>query len=466
MSSNIKKKNIFQIFIGDRDFYKTTAVIVLPIIIQNTISNVVSLLDNVMVGQVGTLQMSAVAIINQLMFVFYLCIFGGLAGPGIFSTQYVGAGDKEGVQNCFRIKLWLSIIMTVLGTIIFTTLSAPLINIYLQESGETTPLVMGYAKDYLMIMVIGLFPFALSQVYATTLRENGKTTLPMVASIVAIFINLIFNWVLIFGHLGFSPMGVKGAAIATVISRFVELFIVFFATHGNQKKYTFIIGVYKTLKVPFELIKKVAVRGLPLLVNEFLWSSGMAAILACYSQRGIDAVAACNIASTVNNLFNVVFLSMGNATAIMIGQALGAKENDRAYDLAWKLIATTVLSSLVMGTIMFVFAPAIPNIYNTEAHVKELACDLLRVLAVMMPVFSVPHCCYFTLRAGGRTFVTFLFDCVFTWVVAYPCAWVLCNKTALALVVCYLIVQSMDLIKAVIGCILVKNKVWIQNIVD
>lgn len=462
---NTKKKNIFQVFLGDKAFYKTTLLIVLPIIIQNTISNVVSLLDNVMVGQVGTLQMSAVAIVNQLMFVFYLCIFGGLAGPGIFSTQYVGAGDIKGVQDCFRLKVWMALIMTAIGAVVFLGFSEPLINLYLTESGDSGELVMGYAKEYLRVMVIGLLPFAISQVYAMTLRENGKTTLPMISSVVAIFINLIFNWILIFGHLGFPELGVKGAAIATVMSRFVELAIVVIITHGWQKRYPFITGIYKSLNVPFDLIKKVSVKGLPLLVNEFLWSSGMAAILACYSGRGIDAVAACNIASTVNNLFNVVFLSMGNATAIMIGQALGARENDRAYELSWKLIGTTVLSSLIMGSLMFLFAPAIPNIYKTEPEVKNLACELLRVLAVMMPVFSVPHCCYFTLRAGGKTFVTFLFDCVYTWVVAYSCAWILCGHTALPLVVCYAIVQSMDIIKGIIGVILIRKKVWIHNIV-
>lgn len=459
------KKNFFQIFIGDKKFYQTTIAIVLPIIIQNTISNVVSLLDNVMVGQVGTLQMSAVAIINQLMFVFYLCIFGGLAGPGIFSTQYVGAGDVEGVQNCFRLKFWIAVLMSLIGAAVFSEFSSQLIDIYLKESKESAELVMGYAKDYLQIMVIGLFPFAITQVYAMTLRENGKTTLPMTGSVIAIFINLIFNWILIFGHFGFAPMGVKGAAIATVISRFVEFFIVVALSHLEHKRYPFFIGVYKSLKVPLDLIKKVMVKGLPLLVNEFLWSSGMAAVLACYSKRGIDAIAACNIASTVNNLFNVVFLSMGNATAIMIGQALGAKENEKAYELSWKLIGASVLSSFLMGAVMFLFAPAIPNIYKTEASVKALACGLLRILAVMMPFFSIPHCCYFTLRAGGRTLITFLFDCVFTWVVSYSCAYLLCNKTVLPVIVCYAIVQCMDIIKGIIGIVLVKNKVWIQNIV-
>ena len=454
-----------RLFIGNRAFYRVTASIVVPIIIQNTVSNVVSLLDNVMVGQVGTLPMSAVAIINQLMFVFNLCIFGGMAGPGIFSTQYVGAGDQEGVRACFRLKVWLGLFMFLAGAAVFTLLEEPLIRIYLTESGEDGALVMGYAKDYLAVMVLGLFPFAMTQAYAMTLRENGETRLPMIASICAILVNLVFNWLLIFGNLGFPVMGVKGAAIATVMSRFVELGIIAVASHHRTERFPFLKGAYRSLRVPVPLLKKVAVKGTPLLVNEFLWSSGLAAILACYSTRGITPIAACNIASTVNNLFNVVFLSMGNAVSIMVGQALGANDNEKAKDLAWKLMATGFLSSVVMGLLMLLAAPLIPQIYNTSEEVRTMACSLLRVLAVFMPVFSIGHCCYFTLRAGGRTMITFFFDCVFTWAGNYACALVLVTFTQLDVVAVYICVQCMDILKDLLGIYLVHKGIWIRNIV-
>lgn len=454
------------IFIGDRHFYKKTASIVVPIIIQNTISNVVSFLDNIMVGSIGKLPMSSVAIVNQLIFVFSLCIFGGMAGPGIFSTQYVGAGDTQGVRNCFRLKMWLAGIMSAIAVFIFTFFSTPLINLYLSESKESANIVMGYATDYLSIMVWGLLPFAISCAYAMTLRENEETKVPMVASIVAILVNLAFNWLLIFGNLGFPKLGVKGAAIATVLSRFVELGIIVTITHCKNQKYKFIQRAYRSVKVPMDLVKQVATKGSPLLVNEFMWSAGMAAMLACYSLRNIDAVASCNIASTVNNLFNVVFISMGSAVAIMVGQALGAGDNKEAMSLSWKLMATTVFTSVVMGSIMFILAPFIPEIYNADDYVKSTASDLLRVLGVMMPVFSVPHCCYFTLRSGGRTFITFLFDSVFTWVIVCPCAYVLCKYSVWAIVPIYAVVQSLDLIKGIIGVVLVKKGIWLNNIVE
>lgn len=462
----MNKRNILSMFIGDKDFYKKTALIVVPIIIQNTVSNVVNFLDNVMVGQVGTLQMSAVAIINQLLFVFNLCIFGGLAGPGIFSTQYVGAGDTKGVQNCFRLKLWLALIMTGIAMFIFLCFPTPLINIYLKESGESAVEVMHYAKEYLSVMVWGLLPFGLTCSYAMTLRECGETRLPMIASVTAIFVNLVFNWILIFGNLGFPRLGVKGAAIATVLSRCIEFLIVCIATHVQQDKFLFIKHAYRSVKVPLTLVKNVTIKGLPLLLNEFLWSSGLAAILACYSLRGIDAVAACNITSTINNIFNVVFLSMGNAVSIMVGQALGANDNKLAKDLAWKLMATSFLSSVVIGAIMFLIAPAIPHIYNTEFEVRQMASNLLRVQAVLMPFFSITHCCYFTLRAGGRTVITFFFDCAFTWVCAYSVAYLLTHFTVWSIVVVYACVQGLDILKGIIGITLVQNGVWIRNIVD
>lgn len=454
--------------IGDRSFYEKVIAIVLPIIIQNTISNVVSLLDNVMVGRVGTLEMSAVSIVNQLLFVFYLCIFGGLAGAGIFATQYAGAKDDDGVRYCFRIKWLIAAAMLVLACGIFLLIPRQLIGIYLAEgtSPEHMQSTLGFGLEYLYIMLIGLLPFAVSQIYASTLREVGETRVPMIASIAAILINLVFNYLLIFGKFGFPKLGVAGAAIATVISRYVEMLIIVAYTHVKSSAFSFIKGAYAHAYVPAKLLKDVFKRGMPLLVNEFFWSSGMAVLLQCYSVRGLDVVAACNITSTVSNLFKVVFLSMGNAVAIMVGQALGADHPDEAKDTAWKLMAAAVASNLVMSTLLFALSPVIPQIYNTEPHVRHMAMEMLWVVAAMMPFYSIAHCCYFTLRSGGRTIMTFVFDSGFTWGICVPVAFALANMTALPIVPLYLAVQSLELIKVVIGTYLVHKGVWINNIVS
>lgn len=452
---------------GDRDFYAQVVAVVVPIIIQNTVSNVVSLLDNVMVGRVGTLQMSAVAIVNQLLFVFNLCIFGGLAGAGIFATQYVGAHDDKGVRDCFRVKWMIALSMLACALVVLIAFPKRLIGMYLaQETAQAdAAATLGFGMDYLTVMLWGLLPFGVSQVYASILREVGETRLPMFASVAAILVNLVFNYFLIFGKCGFPELGVTGAAIATVLSRYVETAIIVVYTHMKSHHFGFIRGAYRSLRVPKPLMISILRRGTPLLVNEFLWSSGMAVLLQCYSVRGLDVVAACNIATTVSNLFKVVFLSMGNAVAIMVGQALGANDIERAKNCTWRLMTLSVGSNLIMATLLALFAPAIPNIYNTEPHVRQIATQLICVVAVMMPAYSFSHCCYFTLRSGGKTIITFLFDSVFTWCVNVPAAWLLAYKTGLEIVPLYFGVQALEMVKVVVGFVLVKKGVWIHNIV-
>ena len=452
---------------GDRDFYAQVVAVVVPIIIQNTVSNVVSLLDNVMVGRVGTLQMSAVAIVNQLLFVFNLCIFGGLAGAGIFATQYAGAHDDKGVRDCFRVKWMIALSMLACALVVLIAFPKRLIGMYLaQETAQAdAAATLGFGMDYLTVMLWGLLPFGVSQVYASTLREVGETRLPMFASVAAILVNLVFNYFLIFGKCGFPELGVTGAAIATVLSRYVETAIIMVYTHMKSHHFGFIRGAYRSLRVPKPLMISILRRGTPLLVNEFLWSSGMAVLLQCYSVRGLDVVAACNIATTVSNLFKVVFLSMGNAVAIMVGQALGANDIERAKNCTWRLMTLSVGSNLITATLLALFAPAIPNIYNTEPHVRQIATQLIYVVAVMMPAYSFSHCCYFTLRSGGKTIITFLFDSVFTWCVNVPAAWLLAYKTGLGIVPLYFGVQALEMVKVVVGFVLVKKGVWIHNIV-
>lgn len=453
--------------IGDKAFYKRVLMIVLPIIVQNTITNVVSLLDNIMVGRVGTLEMSAVAIVNQLIFVFNLCIFGGLSGAGIFATQFAGAKDDEGVRSCFRMKIYISAVVLLAALCIFGFYAEPLIKSYLAEgtSAKDAVATMGFALDYLRIMMIGLVPFAISQVYSGSLREVGETRLPMYASVVAICVNTVLNLLLIFGLCGFPRLGVAGAAIATVISRFAEMAVVVFFAHKRRGEFRFLKSVYRSMHIPKDLCMGILKKGSPILVNECLWSMGVAMYLQCYSVRGLDVVAAANIASTVTNLFNVFFISTGNAVAIMVGQYLGANEIEKAKQTVWRLIAVAFATCIVIGGLLALLSGVIPNIYNTEPEVKNLAKSFLLVTASLMPIVSFTHNSYFTLRSGGKTIITFIFDSGFMWIVGVPVAFCLANYISLGIVAVYFLINSLECLKAVVAFILVKKGVWISNIV-
>ena len=456
-------------FIGNKKFYGRVLTVAVPIMIQNGISNFVSLLDNIMIGQVGTEQMSGVAIVNQLRFVLYLGLFGALSGPGIYSAQFFGSGNHEGVRHSFRYKLYICLSLVSIGILVFLTCGKELMTLYLSEeveSAQSADMVLKYGHDYMLIMLIGLIPFAIEEVYASTLRECGETKIPMIAGLVAVGVNLCLNYLLIFGKFGLPELGVTGAAIATVISRFVQEFIVVAWTHMYTIKMKFAEGLYKSLRIPRELAWKITVKGMPLMLNELLWSAGMALLNQCYSKRGLDAVAGLNIASTFNNLFNVVFIAMGSAIAIMVGQLLGAGELKEARDTDTKLITFSVASSVLMGAILFSLSAVFPSFYNAEQSVKDLACGFIRISAVCMPLYAFMHASYFTLRTGGKTLVTFLFDSVYLWLISIPLARLLTSYTALDILTIFALCQAVDIIKCTIGYILLKKGVWIHNIVE
>ena len=454
-------------YIGDKRFYKTLLMVAVPMVIQNGITNFVNLLDNLMVGQLGTEMMSGVSIINQLMMVYAISIFGMVSGASIFSTQFYGQGNNEGMKHTFRFKVISSLIITIIWIAVFYFFRSGLINLFLHDDGTGVNLALAFdsAEQYLYIMLIGLIPFTFSQVYASTLRETGQTILPMVASIIAVLINFVGNYILIFGHFGAPKLGVASAAIATVASRFVESGIVLTWTHLNTARFKFMIGVYKSLYVPVTLIKQIFIKGMPLLLNETLWSVSQAMLTQAYSTRGLSAVAAFNISGTEGNLFNVVFISMGSAIAILVGQKLGSGDLDGAYDTDRKLLFVSFVTGIITGAIMFAFAPLFPKFYNTSDEVRSLAMMLLCVNACYYVVYSVYNATYFTLRSGGKTMLTFFFDSFSLLLISVPFAYVLTQLTDLPLYVCFALVQGVEALKCVVGVVLIKKKIWLVDLV-
>ena len=451
--------------IGDRIFYKRVLLVAVPIMIQNGITNFVSMLDNIMVGQIGTEPMSGVAIVNQFMFVFFICLIGATAGAGIMGAQYYGSGNNDGVRNAFRFKLLSCLAITAVCMIVLMNFGDSLISAFLHEGegGGDLAETLRYGKQYMKVMYIGMVPFALTQAYASTLRETGQTVVPMAAGIAAVCVNLFFNYVLIFGKFGAPALGVVGAALATTLSRFVELTLVAGWTHKNALKNPFAAGVYSSIKIPKTVTAKIFKVGAPLLVNEVLWALGVSVLAQCYSVRGLDVVAAVNIANTLSNVFNVVFISMGNATGIIIGQILGAGDLKRARDEDTKLIAFSVFCCIITGLIMFSLAPLFPQIYNTSETVKVLAASFIRIVGLCMPIYGFVNAAYFTLRSGGKTIITFLFDSGFMWAFAIPIVFCLSQFTDLPIVSIYLISQLTDFVKCIIGFVLVKRGTWLHN---
>lgn len=462
------KHSFIRKFIGDKAFYKMVLAIAVPIMIQNGITNFVSLLDNIMIGRIGTEQMSGVAIVNQLLFVYNLCLFGGVSGAGIFTAQYFGQKNDEGIRQTVRFKLWMVSVITLLTVLLLLGAGSSLIAFYLQGEGtaESAAATLAYDRQYLWIMLLGLPPFMMVQVYSSTLRECGQTILPMKAGVIAVFVNLILNYILIYGMLGAPALGVRGAATATIISRYVEAFIVLIHTHRHKAENPFIEGLYSSLKVPGALARKILMKGSPLLLNETLWAAGMAMLTQCYSMRGLNVIAALNISNTINNVFNIVFIALGDSVAIIVGQLLGSGKMEEARDTDNKLIAFSVFCCACMSLIMLILARFFPLLYKTNDEARMLATCFIMIYAIFMPQHAFLHASYFTLRSGGKTVITFLFDSVFIWCVSVTIAFSLSRYTTLSAIAVFTFVQMGDLVKCMIGFILVKKGVWLQNIVE
>ena len=451
----------------NREIFKRALTLAVPMMIQNGITNAVGLVDNVMVGSLNTEAITAVSIVGQLIFVFNLGIFGGLSGPGIYGAQYYGQKNTEGFRSAVRIKHLISFAVLAAGLCAFIFGGDWLIGLYLKgESADIDPaLTMSLAKEYLGIMLWGLPPFVITQIYASSLRETGNSLKPMIAGVASVFVDIAFNWLLIYGKLGFPKLGVRGAAIATVMARFVEMLIVIIWAFAARKKHEFIIGLYKTLLVPKDIAGKMLTKTLPIFFNEFMWAGAVAVLTQCYSKRGLDIVAGLNISNALCNLLNVVFIAMGNAVGILIGQTLGAKRYKQAKEESFKLMWFTGGISLILTAILVSISGIFPNLYKTTDAVRSYAANFIVITALFFPVQGFLNALYFTLRSGGKTLVTFLFDSVFSWVISVPAAFLLCEFSPLPILTIYAVVQAADLIKVCIGYILIKKGVWISNIV-
>ncbi|MBQ5837907.1 MAG: MATE family efflux transporter [Clostridia bacterium] len=454
-------------FFGDKRFYYRVIAIAVPIILQNGITNFVSLLDNIMVGSLGTEQMSGVSIVNQFIFIFNLLIYGAISGAGIFCVQYHGTRDQNGISHTFRFKLYLNVLLTVLSIGAFALFGDYLISTFLSESSTSGDIVLTFSEGqaYLRIMLIGLIPYSVSQVYASTLRETEHTVVPMVASVVAVATNFVLNYILIFGKLGLDPMGVEGAAIATVASRFTELLILVVWSHRNTDKCLYFKGVFKSFSIPTGLVKRMLLKTLPLMANEFFWSISMTLRNQCYSTRGIDVVAAQNICSTIFNVFSVVYMSFGTVISIMVGSLLGQGRFKEAKDTNRKVLVCSVFCGITLGVLLTVSSGIFPELYNTDDNVKSLAAYMMIISGVYMPFYAFNNSSYFTIRSGGSVGITFIMDSGFMCLFMLPVSFIVSRFTSVDIYALFVICQGAEALKATISFFMLKKSSWTKRLV-
>ena len=353
------------------------------------------------------------------------------------------------------------------GITLFYFADNVLISLYLQSGDDPAAAAetLLHGKDYLRVMLWGLLPFALNNAYAGTLRETGQTKVPMVAGVAAVLVNLCLNYVFIFGHFGAPAMGAKGAALATVISRYVEFAIVAGWTHFNPKRNPFIRGAYRSLYIPLTLLKKIFIKGMPLLINEFMFSLGFALVNQRYSIRSLDVLAATNISSTIYNICSVIYLSMGNTIGIIMGQMMGAGNDKQAVRNTFnKMTFLSVASCGIFASVLMALSGAFPMLYNTSGAVRSLATRIIVIQACIMPFHGYIHAVYFAMRSGGKTMITFFFDSGYVWIVLVPLAYILSRFTLIPVVILIAICNIAEALKCIVGKIMISRDTWIQDL--
>ena len=250
-----------------------------------------------------------------------------------------------------------------------------------------------------------------------------------------------------------------------MIARYIEAFIVIFWAHTHKEKNRYLAGAYRGFGIPKEEFKAILLKGFPLMLNEVLWAAGMTTVIQCYSVRGLEVVAGLNIATTITNLFNIIYIQLGGCISIVVGQYLGAGKLEEAKDADNKMIAFSVFCCAVVACVMLLIGGVFPQLYNTSEQIRKLATSFIAVSAIIMPFCAFSHASYFTLRSGGKTVVTFLFDSAFTWVIIVPLAFVMAHFSGLGIVSVYFFVQATELIKVVIGYCMVRSNVWLVQMV-
>ena len=452
-------KKLIQTYLPDKRFFRQILSIAMPMMIQNTFTNLINLVNNVTVGRLGTEQLAGVAVANQLMSVYIMCIWGAMSGAEIFGAQFHGKKDTDSMRNTFRFMLLVAFLVSAVSAAIFLVWGEPLIKLYIYSDaeGSDTALALREGTRYLRLLLVSFLPLGLNMAYTSILRVNDENMIPLYASIAGVLSSLTANFLLI------PRIGIYGAAIASILSRFIEAAINIVWCHTHPERMTFLKGAFRHFRVPRKLAGQILRTGMPLTVNETVWQLGVAAITQCYSVRGLSSVAAVNISSTIQFLTSVSVFALGAAVGVVMGNLLGAGDRKGAEAASRQLQGFSVVVGLfvslllaAMGTLVSFFYPNLP------AEVHEIARWLIWGEAFDAILNSYYNCCYYIIRSGGKTVTTFLFDSGFIWGVSVVAAMIIAYRTSIAIVPFYWIERALDIFKCVIFFVLVKRGSWIQ----
>ncbi|MCD4714276.1 MAG: MATE family efflux transporter [Clostridiales bacterium] len=448
-------------FKKNKSFYKILFGIMLPIALQNLISSSLNLVDNVMIGQLGETHITSVGLANQVFFLMTLILFGANSGTSIFVAQYWGRKEVDKIKKVLSVALWFSLIIST-AFFIAGFLFPNLIIGFLSKDLAVVKL----GVEYLQIVSLSYVMTAISFAYGFSSRSIGKPKLPMYASAISLLVNTFLNYILIFGHFGFPAYGVKGAAIATLIARTIEVTIILVHIYRNTPELS--VRLSDMLSVGKSEFKRIGNKAFPVILNETFWALGMTTYALVYARIGTEAAASVMISTTVNNLFMVISFGLGNASAVMLGNTLGADEIDTAIEYNKKFLSLSLLGGVVVGGLIFVFSPIIvSNLYNLGPVAYDSTMMTLKIMAFFMPFkFYNTIVVIGTLRSGGDTMFSMFLEMGSVWLIGVPLAFIGAFVWGLPVYWVVALVSLEEIAKMFLGFPRVLSNKWAKNIVS
>ena len=455
----INKKNLF----GPGQFYKNALTIAIPIMLQQLIQNMVSLIDNFMVSGLGDISMSGVNVAGQVLFVFMVYINAICMTGGIFLTQFYGAKDREGMQQAFRFKLIMGLVAAIpyfLVCIVF-----PRNVLALMLIGNTqAEMILDEAVSYIRIMFLIGIPMTVSMCIASSLRDMGKVRAPLIVTIIATLTNTAFNWMLIYGHMGLPMMGVRGAAYATVIARGLEL-IIFLGIYIREKP-DFAVSLGSLFKVAREQFKKTLKKGASILFCEMTWVLSETITTAIYNGRGgADVVSGMASSFAIANLFFIAFGGIYSATGVIIGKTLGEGKLKEARQQKTWILSGAAVFGLLMMVFGFVTTLLVPVVFGRLSDNAISICrNMVVLMSFFMPVWVYMNGQQAVARAGGDTAMGAYTDATITIFLMLPLVFSLGLLTGIGPVMMYMCVKLLDFLKLIVFHIWLKKERWLKNL--
>ena len=459
-------KAIRKKYIGDKAFYKMALAIIVPVIIQQLILSIAGYVDNLMISSFSTVAYTGVSTANRFMYLVNFFWIGLSAGISIFIAQYYGAKDKKKITGTIQLSLIVALVFGVLSLFIIDFVGPRIIRLFIPGTSSEELEAIAYGVDYLNIIALGAIIMLLNFMVATIYRSIGKPKVPMYAGIVGIIVNIVLNSIMIFVLFCFPALGAKGAAIATVISKVVELLIlVVIALFFDKEKY--INQIFSGFYIDRHLFGLYLQKGTPILLNEMLWSVGVQILARLITGGNFDWLTAFNYSQNVTDLFFIYFSGLATGTAILVGNALGEGDFPKAKDTANKLIGITIIASLVAIILLISVSPLLLLILTRDKAIYNLAYKLILVTSIFVVIYGFNAVIFFILRAGGDSMREFLLDQLPTYVIGIPLAFLLHQmepKWGLGVVLIFAITRIVDVVKVFFAVYLYRKETWVRNL--